>query len=42
MSRFKKMDNLLEEFAQKSVPGCACTIMQIMRLFMKDMLDMQI
>lgn len=28
MSRFKKMDNLLEEFAQKSVPGCACTIMQ--------------
>jgi CubicO group peptidase (beta-lactamase class C family) len=28
MADFKKMDRLLEEFAAKSVPGCACTIMK--------------
>jgi len=28
MANFKKMDNLLKEFAENSVPGCACTIMK--------------
>lgn len=28
MSRFRNMDNLLQSFAEKSVPGCACTIMK--------------
>lgn len=26
MSRFQKLDDLLERFADKSIPGCACTI----------------
>lgn len=28
MSRFRKMDDLLQKFALNSVPGCACTIMK--------------
>lgn len=28
MSRFRKMDDLLQSFALSSVPGCACTIMK--------------
>ncbi len=28
MSSFLKLDNLLKDFAQNSVPGCACTIMK--------------
>lgn len=28
MADFKKMDRLLQEFADKTVPGCACTIMK--------------
>ncbi len=28
MSRFLKLDELLQKFAQNSVPGCACTIMR--------------
>lgn len=28
MSDFKKMDRLLKEFAERTVPGCACTIMK--------------
>ena len=28
MSQFSKLDNLLESFAENSVPGCACTIMK--------------
>lgn len=28
MSKFSKLDQLLENFAQHSVPGCACVVMQ--------------
>ena len=28
MSGFRKLDNLIQDFANKSVPGCACTIMK--------------
>ncbi len=28
MSKFLKLDNLLQNFAENSVPGCACTIMK--------------
>ncbi|MHB8129510.1 MAG: serine hydrolase domain-containing protein [Mobilitalea sp.] len=28
MSKFSKLDHLLQDFAENSVPGCACTIMK--------------